>query len=534
MKHTKAPLSPVLPRPAALLVATGCALAAALVPAEQAQAKGKADHVVVVVFDGMRPDFIRPQFCPNLYWMATNGVFFRHHHPVYISTTIVNGTALATGTYPGHSGIIANTDYRQELGFMSSVASDSLDIIRRGDMLSGDKYIAVPTVAEIIQGAGHHTVIAGTKTVAFVHDRGIRQTDTKAHNDSIMLAHGLTLPRGAAEVGKKANEDHGFPENTTPNTGENAWTTKALVHGYWRKGLPKYSLLWLSDPDGCQHSAGVGAPLALTGIENSDKNLGEVLKYLHEHNLEESTDVMVVSDHGFSTISRGADIVTALTNARINAFRKMDNPERGDVMVVELGGSALIYVIDRDEASIRKTVSVLQQCDFTGVIFSRLDIEGTFPLTAAHYDSTNSPDIVVSMKWTGDKNEFDAPGMIVGTGGTKGAGTHGSLSPYDMNNTLVAHGPDFKRGYISEVPSGNIDIAPTILDILDIKSSSPMDGRVLREAYAGVDTKPEVKATKLEATAKSGFMEWSQYLNVVQVENATYFDQGNGDSHFQK
>lgn len=40
------------------------------------RAKGSAEHVVIVVFDGLRPDFITPQYCPNLYSLATNGVFF--------------------------------------------------------------------------------------------------------------------------------------------------------------------------------------------------------------------------------------------------------------------------------------------------------------------------------------------------------------------------------------------------------------------------------------------------------------------------
>src|SRR4030095_8731697 len=58
---------------------------------------GRAEHVVVVVWDGMRPDFVSPQFCPTLYGLATNGTFFRRNHPVYISSTEVNGAAIATG-----------------------------------------------------------------------------------------------------------------------------------------------------------------------------------------------------------------------------------------------------------------------------------------------------------------------------------------------------------------------------------------------------------------------------------------------------
>ena len=56
-----------------------------------------AHRVLVVVFDGMRPDFISEETTPHLWRLASEGVFFAHHHPVYLSSTEVNGTAIATG-----------------------------------------------------------------------------------------------------------------------------------------------------------------------------------------------------------------------------------------------------------------------------------------------------------------------------------------------------------------------------------------------------------------------------------------------------
>ena len=121
------------------------------------------------------------------------------------------------------------------------------------------------------------------------------------------------------------------------------------------------------------------------------------------------------------------------------------------MLVVSLGGSALIRVIGRDEATIRRVVDTLQVCDFSGVIFSRIPIDGTFPMEAVRYPTDtekDAPDVVLAMRWEHGVNEHGAPGWIVGTGGTRNAGTHGSLSPYDMNNTLIASGPDFKQGVV--------------------------------------------------------------------------------------
>ena len=66
-----------------------------------------------------------------------------------------------------------------------------------------------------------------------------------------------------------------------------------------------------------------------------------------------------------------------------------------------------------------------------------------------------------------------------------GKGTHATLSRFDMHNTLIAAGPDFKQGQTDDLPSGNVDLAPTILRILGIKPSQKMDGRILSEAMTG-------------------------------------------------
>src|SRR5438270_11977984 len=100
-------LSPLF---ACALVSTFSNLFTASAPA--ANPKGQAEHVVMVVWDALRTDFITPQYTPTLYRLATNGVFFKNHHPVYISTPEVHGTALATGVFPSHSGPMANSDDR--------------------------------------------------------------------------------------------------------------------------------------------------------------------------------------------------------------------------------------------------------------------------------------------------------------------------------------------------------------------------------------------------------------------------------------
>jgi arylsulfatase A-like enzyme len=492
---------------------------------------GTAEHILVVVWDGMRPDFITPQFCPNLYNLAQNGTFFRHHHPSYISTTEVNGAAISTGATPGKNGIQANADFRQELNFMSTYATEGLDAIRRGDLLTGGHYFTSPTLAETLQAAGIPTVIAGAKAVGLFHDRTYKKT-TEAGKKSVTLYAGKTIPRDLIGSLNKVNDDKGFPEAAVPNTAQDKWTTKALTKGLWKDGVPKYTVLWLSDPDKSQHDSSAGSPNALGGIESSDNNLGEVINVLKEKKVFDKTDIFVVSDHGFSTIGAGPDIPAILKRQNFKGGSKLDDPEPGDVLTLSLGGSTMFYVIDRDEAVIKRLVEFLQTTDFTGAIFSRKQLEGTFPLEAVGYASAspNSPDVIISLRWSADRNDFGAPGLLV-SGAPRRSGTHGSLSRYDMNNTLVAGGPDIKKGLMNDVPSGNIDLAPTILWLLGVPQSSPMDGRVLHEALVpSKEAAPKVNVKKLEATHTVGLFQWKQYLQFSEVNGTRYFDEGNGEA----
>ncbi len=61
-----------------------------------------------------------------------------------------------------------------------------------------------------------------------------------------------------------------------------------------------------------------------------------------------------------------------------------------------------------------------------------------------------------------------------------------------------------------------------------------MDGRVLSEAMTGNQAlPPEPQEQKLEAQRDLGFRTWHQYLNVVRVGYATYYDEGNGESQLK-
>jgi len=494
---------------------------------------GKASHVVVIVCDGMRPDFVSEETTPTLTRLARQGVTFRNHHPVYLSTTEVNGTALATGVYPGDSGIIANKEFRPAIDASKKIKTESLAAVRKGDELTGGHYLACPTVAEMLQSHGLRTAIAGAKGVVLLHDRAPRGAGSLGVN----LYAGAALPEGYAERIKRALGE--FPAEQLTTTNRDRWTAEALIGPLWEEQVPAFSLLWLSEPDQSQHETGPGSPTSVAAIRHSDDVLARVLAALDRKGLGKETDIIVVSDHGFSTIDQNADVSATLNAHGFHAYRSVPGggAREGDIMVVGNGGSVFLYVAGHQASVVESIVHCMQEQPFCGVVFTQTPVEGAFRLHDVRMDSPAAPDIVLSMRWRPDKSTNGTAGLICSDYGqySPGHGMHGSLSPFDMHNTCVAAGPDFRKGVEDDTPSGNIDIAPTILWLLGIKPEQPLSGRVLAEALVQADAaKPSCEVHRLEASYSSAGFTWRQYLIYSEVNGVLYFEEGNGEQVWRK
>src|SRR6202167_2153168 len=78
---------------------------------DAASQHGRGRIVVLMVWDGLRPDFVTQRDTPNLFKMAREGVRFDRHHSIFPTLTMVNATALATGAPPGVNGLEGNNFY---------------------------------------------------------------------------------------------------------------------------------------------------------------------------------------------------------------------------------------------------------------------------------------------------------------------------------------------------------------------------------------------------------------------------------------
>ena len=140
-----------------------------------------------------------------------------------------------------------------------------------------------------------------------------------------------------------------------------------------------------------------------------------------------------------------------------------------DIVVAE---GAIYLRAGADPARVAAIVAALQKRPEVGAIFTRPArngrregvVPGTLSFDVARWNHPRSGDILVSANWTARAN---AAGFA-GTTTRRGVAGHGTSSPYDIHNTLIAAGPDFREHATSDVPTGNVDIAPTLLRLLGL------------------------------------------------------------------
>ena len=52
---------------------------------------------LLIVLDGLRPDYVTPELMPNLHALGQRGVVMTRHHAVYPTVTRVNASSISTG-----------------------------------------------------------------------------------------------------------------------------------------------------------------------------------------------------------------------------------------------------------------------------------------------------------------------------------------------------------------------------------------------------------------------------------------------------
>jgi hypothetical protein len=542
------------------------ALLSAAAPGLSAYAQPKAHNVVLFVSDGLRPALVNETTGPNMTALMRRGVRFDNTHSLFPTFTTANASTMATGHYLGDTGDFSNTIYT---AFPVPGAGDSLTPFLENDAVLGDvdehfsgNYLNEATILKAARDAGFSTASVGKLGPALIFDpteRTGEQTveidDSTGRPPGIPLSAEMKQRLGSAELGVQAptrgengeSGDFQTPGTLVANKKQQDWfadvTTKAVLPMFRERGKTFALVFWSRDPDGTQHNQGdslgrlvpgINGPTTLAAIRNADDDLGKLETALREQGLDADTDIILTSDHGFSTISKESatsfaasqsykdvtpetlpmgfvaiDLAHALGKTLFDPDNKGavvadgtypskangligGTPQAPEIVVATNGGSDLVYIPSGDKEMARQVVRVLAAQDYVSGLFvqsSLGQIPGTLPLSDIGLEGTAltpMPAIAVNFRTfsTGCADPTGCGVEVADTVLQQGQGMHGSFSRADTRNIMGAAGPDFRTGFTDPAPASNADIGRTIVHLLglQVEDHGMLVGRVLTEA----------------------------------------------------
>jgi alkaline phosphatase D len=225
----------------------------------------KAHYVVLVSLDGFRWDYTKRYGATHLLALGKQGVWApAGMYPSYPSLTFPNHYAIASGLYPEHNGLVANSFYdeaRQEAGKPARYSIGNSQAVTDGSWYSG---VPLWSLAE---------------------KQGMRSAC-------------LFWPGSEAEIAGERPTDYLKFDDTVDETARIEQVKQWLEEP--EADRPHFITLYYSDVDHAGHGYGPDSPQVKDAVARVDKLIGNLRIALDSTKLP--IDLVVVSDHGMAKV----------------------------------------------------------------------------------------------------------------------------------------------------------------------------------------------------------------------------------------
>lgn len=481
-----------------------------------------ASRAFVMVWDGMRPDLISPELTPNLWGLTQRGVHCIDSHAVFPTVTRINSASLATGSHPAGHGILGNSLYVPAVNPKQAINMGDHRDLEAVAKLRGGRAVLRESLADRVGAAGGKTVVVSTGSPGsawLCHPRLLERL-----RDGDRLIH-PAFPN-PPEILEELVKDFGpVPGQTIPNTAQNAWFTRVVAEYVIPDLDPTLLVFWHTDPDKTQHHRGFGSPDGMASIHDADTNLGLILEALDANGDLGETVIAVASDHGYVTISPRLEADGP--GGPFTSDALLDALDDGEIVLATNGGSLYVSVPSGDRGLLDQVVAALGAWEHGGPILTKAvdgaPLPGTLPLDVVGIGGDLAPDIICALAWDDVMNQFGLEGRSAGLD-TDVMASHGGISSWEINNTLVLAGAGIKPGLSHQLPAGNIDLAPTLAELLGVGALPEADGRVLSEVLEGGPHPREVKVSRETLYGEIGSKRFGIQLSTVG--STRYLDLG--------
>jgi predicted AlkP superfamily pyrophosphatase or phosphodiesterase len=375
----------------------------------------KNPYVILVSFDGFRWDYLNRDLTPNLEKVRNDGVSALSLRPAFPSKTFPNHLSIITGMYPVNHGIIANTIYDSNRDRLYKL-SDSNEV-RDPYWYQGEAFW---------ETAERH----GVKTASFYWP-------------------GSEVTLGYRRPSYHKNYKHTYPYEERID-GVIEWLQLPA------QDRPHFITLYMHETDDFGHHFGPNHEEINKAIKRLDDMAGLLLEKLSSIGMKDSVNVIFVSDHGMTDVSKDRFI----NIEKLIPDYKCRFEDEGPILQ-----------IFPPDGKIESVYDILKAEEKNFKVYLKEDLPEFF-----HYKNHRliAPIICIAdMGWTLHSNRV--PRWKNDSGGNHGYDNN----HIDMHGIFLATGPNFKSGYKTGT-LWNVDIYPLLCKIFDIYPRSNIDGKAER------------------------------------------------------
>ena len=247
----------------------------------------------MIVIDGLRPDSIDAVDTPNLDRLRREGVSFERAHSVFPTATRVNAATIATGAYPGATGIMHNTVYLPEVDPGAAVTTGRA---RRPAACAGGRSGAAwsrrKSLGEMLAAQGMKLAAvssASTGSALLLNPRapeGVGVLVNGEFDPGVRVAYPDDVNRAILARFGPAPRKAG---RTRERDALVRWTQRVLLEYVIPELAPDVVIDWFTEPDHTEHAYGVGSPQALAALRTVDREIGAILEALPRMGLRDRT-----------------------------------------------------------------------------------------------------------------------------------------------------------------------------------------------------------------------------------------------------
>ncbi|MDB5141647.1 MAG: alkaline phosphatase family protein [Mucilaginibacter sp.] len=423
-------------------------------------------HVILISIDGFHPDMYLDKSwpTPNLQYLMKKGTYADHCLSVFPAYTHPSHAAMLTGAMPARSGIAYNQPKNST-----------------GDWNWYYNEIKAPTIFDALNKAGMTSAaVMWPNTVDGPITYNLSEIWDKDHpEDRATVVRRQAIPKGIyEEIEKNATGklDSSNMNDSYFSLDENAGRMAAYIFKAYK---PNFMALHFACLDGKEHDDGRDADSVRLALESNDRAIGDVMQAIQQSGLSNSTAVIIVGDHGFSTIHQV-----------MRPNRLIKNVKAG---FTAAGGSCFLYrnpgTKKGDEEMIVKSVkdSLNQLPDEKRKLFrilTRSELDKMGADSSALIALAATPGLVFSGSMGPAKKINYGPGTAIQQNTDEGLffetdGGHHGYDPNipDMWTGFIAVGTGInKGGHIKEMAV--VNIAPLIAKLLGIDFPIP-DGHLV-------------------------------------------------------